>query len=62
MRLTKPAAVGFQVIGFALIFLAIILFFGEKPFAGVPFILLGGWMVFQGGKTARMNNRDLRRH
>lgn len=44
MRLTKPAAVGFQVFGFALIFLAIILFFGEKPFAALPFIYsAAGW-------------------
>jgi hypothetical protein len=49
MELTKPAAVAFQLIGFALAITRLLAGFSLTAFL---LIVLGGWMAWEGGKTA----------
>jgi hypothetical protein len=53
MRLTKPAGVAFQVIGFALAIGALVRLFNGFSLTAIVLLVLGGWMAWEGGKTAR---------
>ena len=57
MRLTKPAGVAFQVIGFALAIGALVPLFNGFLLAAIVPLVLGGWMAWEGGKAARQQRK-----
>jgi len=53
LPLTKPAAIAAQLIGFALIIAAILRLLSGFSLGACVLIVLGGWVVWEGGKTQR---------
>jgi hypothetical protein len=60
MQLTKPAGVGFQVVGFLLAFAGLLAFFRDAIVVAGLLTAIGGWMAFEGGKRARQGLRGQR--